>query len=124
MGLTLAAQEASYLGELQSQMYRDIESDDKSVPLRDSQSEKASEMNSPPLSERSTFTFFPVSTSTSLPPRVWGRFGFARSTTTSTSSSVPLLLELGWGCYDILPSLQKSHGLRSLIFTLSMPRTI
>ena len=45
MGLTLAAQEASHLGELQSEMYRDIGSDDKSVKcidlLTDSQSAKS-----------------------------------------------------------------------------------
>ena len=45
MGLTLAAQEASYLGELQSEMYRDIGSDDKTIKcidlLTDSQSAKS-----------------------------------------------------------------------------------
>ena len=45
MGLTLAAQEASYIGELQSEMYRDIGSDDKSIKcidfLTDSQSAKS-----------------------------------------------------------------------------------
>ena len=45
MGLTLAAQEASHLGELQSEMYRDIGSDDKTIKcidlLTDSQSAKS-----------------------------------------------------------------------------------
>ena len=45
MGLTLAAQEASYLGELHAEMYRDIDSVDKSVKcidlLTDSQSAKS-----------------------------------------------------------------------------------
>ena len=45
MGLTLAAQEASYLGELQSEMYRDIGSKRVSVKcidlLTDSQSAKS-----------------------------------------------------------------------------------
>ena len=45
MGLTLAAQEASYLRELHSEMYRDIDSEDKSIKcidlLTDSQSAKS-----------------------------------------------------------------------------------
>ena len=45
MGLTLAAQEASYLGELHSEMYRDIDSKDRSIKyidlLTDSESAKS-----------------------------------------------------------------------------------